>query len=340
MTTTSTALWKASLPNAGDVAEGSTLPELTEKLEKLGPGSYECQPITRIMVPEPPPKPVDRVNPFGIAYKTNTNVQLYAKPGGLVVAGRCASHSTSVAMKNVRAKGGEVLQYLIPNEVPDNGGACALDREYYHGGAVSKVPLWPWPKSAPGTRRKWAGAKITDMRPGSPWIAHTLAFVERIINAGTADGLYLDTVGARTYAKLAQWESWSREEKDAYTLGHIELVRKLDELRKRTNPGFILVNNSVWHRDDAVELARGGERYVNGVCLEHHDPTSGWHRNYAARAFGNPEKRRVLIIADNQTEARQWAKVPGVTHVSGQSTQQYKSPLTPAIGFNVEREEL
>jgi hypothetical protein len=273
------------------------------------------------------------VNPLGIAFKTSTNVHLYAKPTAMVIAGRCATHSVSAEMQAVRAGGGEVLQYIIPSEVPDNLTYCAQGRDQLYYTSYGKtVPLWPWKASDGSTRRKWPDSKMTDIRPGSAWITHTVSYIEGLMRSGKVDGVFLDTVGARTFAALAKWDSWSKAEKDAYTLGNLELVKRLHESRNRINPNFIIVNNSVWYRADAVELAAQGEKYVNGVSLEHHASTSTWHRNYAAKSFGVPGKRRVLIIANSQDETRKWANFPGVTHVSGQTTPQYAYPLVPAVG--------
>ena len=285
---------------------------------------------------EPAPSNSGVVNPLGIAFKTSTNVHLYAKPTAMVIAGRCGTHSTSAEMQAVRAGGGEVLQYIIPSEVPDNMTYCSLGRdELYYTSYGKTVPLWPWKANDGSDRRKWPNAKMTDMRPGSAWITHTVAYIEGLMRSRKVDGVFLDTVGARTFAAIAKWDSWSKEEKDAYTLGNLELVKRLHESRNRINPGFILVNNSVWHRADAVELAAQGEKYVNGVSIEHHASTSTWHQTYAAKTFGVPGKRRVLIIANSQDEARKWAKVPGVTHVSGQTTPEYTNPLVPAVGFSL-----
>ena len=271
-------------------------------------------------------------NPLGIAFKTSTNVELYAKPTAMVIAGRCTTHSISAEMQAVRAGGGEVLQYIIPSEVPDNLTYCSLGRDQLYYTSYGKaVPLWPWKAADGSDRRKWPGAKMTDMRPGSDWITHTVTYIEGLMRSGKVDGVFLDTVGARTFASMAKWDTWSKAEKDAYTLGNLELVQRLDESRDRINPGFILVNNSVWYRDDAIELAAQGEKYVNGVSIEHHASTSTWHRTYAGKTFGVPNKRRVLIIANSQDEARNWAKIPGVTHVSGQTTAQYVNPLVPAV---------
>jgi hypothetical protein len=296
--------------------------EAVEELSKKPVGTYGIAYETKVEVYEK-----EVVNPFGIAFKTNTNTELYAKKGGMVIAGRCATSCDSPEMQAVRKGGGEVLQYLIPSEVPDNGGACDRDREYYSGFGA-KVPLWPF-----AVRRKWPDSKMTDMRPGSPWILYTIKYIRELILSNKCDGLFLDTVGAMTWAKLANWSSWSLAEKDAYTLGNIDLVKRIDALKKELKrEDFIVVTNSTWQRQDNDKKGFEGEKYVNGVCLEHHASTSEWHQNYANKPF-NGENRRVLIIANSQEEAVNWSKVPGVTHVSGQTTPEYVNPLPPPIPF-------
>ena len=320
---------KGTLSGTPGIADTASYPDIVISVnDGSATASLEAFSITvQATAPKEP-----SANPLGIAFKTSTNVELYAKPTAMVIAGRCGTHSTSAEMQAVRAGGGEVLQYIIPSEVPDNLHYCSLGRDQLYYTSYGKtVPLWPWKAADGSDRRKWPGAKMTDMRPGSAWINHTVAYIEGLMRSGKVDGVFLDTVGARTYAALAKWESWSSKEKDAYTLGNLELVKRLDELRDRINPGFILVNNSVWHRADAVELSAQGEKYVNGVSLEHHASTSTWHQAYAAKTFGVPGKRRVLIIANSQDEARKWAKLPGVTHVSGQTTPEYTNPLVPAV---------
>ena len=62
-------------------------------------------------------------------------------------------------------------------------------------------------------------------------------------------------------------------------------------------------------------------------------PLSPWHVKDVARPFGNLGHRRVLVIANTRTDAQAWAKVPGVTHVSDQTSAQYKNPNPPAVAF-------
>jgi hypothetical protein len=264
---------------------------------------------------------------FGIAYKTTTNVPLYANKGSMIIAGHeAAVRADTPIMQSVRAGGGEVLQYIVPADIPD-GLNSEFNREYY--GGFGEPAYWPF-----ANRSKWPKTRMADMTPDSPWLRYTVEFIVNLMGDGFADGMFLDTVGGMTYAAAANWDSWSAEEKDAYMLGNIWLVR---ELRKRL-PNAILVSNSVWHRDDQPKgtAAAEGEKYVNGVCLEHHASTSTWHRNYVARPFMG-SNRRVLVIskgkdaAEALADAVAWSKVPGVTHVSAQTTPEYTNPLAPAV---------
>lgn len=281
--------------------------------------------------PPPPPKPapVIGVSPFAIVYGNLNNVPKYAKPGALLIAGTDDDTTANVqGMQDARKGGAEIFQYIVPNDWPTKGYGDKF-REKYFGGFPGGPAYWPF-----ANRSKWPNTRMADMRPGSAWIKYTVDFIEReIIRPGKADGVFLDTVGARTWAKGANWESWPIAEKDAYMLGNIDLVRRLDErCRAIGRPDFLRVSNSLWWRADKESEAAEGEKFVHGVCLEHHVSTSKFHRNYAARKFMG-ENRRMLVIANSQDEARAWANVPGVTHVSGQTSKQYTNPLEPPFAF-------
>lgn len=276
--------------------------------------------------PEPKPPVSIGVNPLGIAFRTSGNVELYAKPTGMVIAGRC--NFVDPKFQAVRRGGGEVLRYLDVMERPDPGRtACAEDLRFYKGDP-NRVELWPYG----GGRRNWAGTKITDMRAGSSWTDHALAYIEQMMRDDQVDGVFLDVIGAQLWSSLANWNSWPKSERDEWTRGNVDFVRRLDAIRDRVDPEFIIVTNNLWHRDDGSLLGREGEKYVNGIMIEH--PQLGvpaFHRAEAARTFGVPNKRRVLVIARSQSDARAWAKVKGVTHVSGQ--MEYATPLEPAVSF-------
>jgi hypothetical protein len=264
-------------------------------------------------------------NPLGIAFKTVTNVPLYGKPTGMLIAGRCNGNDPAFAA--ARQKGAEVLAYINPVATPDNY-VCALDMKFYMND-LAAVPLWPYPRV--GDRVSWPGTRMTDIRAGSAWSNHVVAYVEALMRAGKVDGVFLDAVGVRPWSSLAEWGSWPQSEKNAYANGNVDLVRRLDAKRRAINPKFIIVANNVW--ESGAQKALEGERYIDGVALEHPRLLSPWHVAYAKRPFSNLGHRRVLVIANTQADARAWANVPGVTHVSGQSSAQYKYPNPPAVPF-------
>jgi hypothetical protein len=265
-------------------------------------------------------------NPAGVAFNSSlTNVSLYGKPTGLLITGRCNRYAAAFA--TARAKGAEVLTYLNAVERPDKA-VCAEDKKFYMGN-YGAVPLWPYPTY--GARQQWAGNRMTDMRPGSKWILHVVKYVENLMREKKVDGVFLDVVGARPWGSLAKWESWTQSEKNAWTDGNIDLVRRLDASRRAINPKFIIMNNNVWDRGDTRGLA--GEKYVSGVSIEH--PKLGvqpWHKAYASKKFGSVGHRRVLVIARDAADAKKWSStVPGVTHVSSQ--MYYGYPTVPPVGF-------
>lgn len=268
---------------------------------------------------------VSAANPLGIAWKTVTNVPLYGKPTGMLIAGRCNRNDPS--FQAARQKGAEVLAYLNPVARPDHF-VCALDTKFYMND-IGQVPLWPHPTY--GQRSAWANTRQTDIRAGSDWSDYVVKYVEGLMREGKVDGVFLDTVGVRPWSSLAEWNSWPTWEKNAYAAGNIDLVRRLDARRRAIKPSFIIVNNNVW--EAGTTKAFEGERYVDGVVLEHPKPLNPWHVNYVGKPFGNLGHRRVLVIANSRSEAQAWAKVRGVTHVSDQTTSQYKHPNAPAVPF-------
>jgi hypothetical protein len=266
-------------------------------------------------------------NPVAFQYSSTTSANLYAHPTGMIVTGRCNRYATS--FMNARANGAEVIVYLDPVERPDSP-ACALDTSFYMGNA-SSVPLWG-KDSNNNWRVNYAGHTLADIRVGSTWSNFVVSYVEQLMQDDQVDGVFLDVVGGRLWSTLANWSSWPQAEKDAWTAGNVDLVRRLDVLRRQINPNFIIITNNTWDGNGTTGVA--GEQYVSGVCLEHPagSPTTvNYHTNYAARAFSNVGHRRVLVIADNATEAAQWASVTGVTHVTGQSS--YSDAGVPSVGF-------
>jgi hypothetical protein len=262
-------------------------------------------------------------NPLGIAFKNETNVSLYAKPTAMLITGRCNRYDAAFAA--ARQRGAEVLAYINPVARPDHF-VCALDTQFYMND-IGQVPLWPYPTY--GQRSPWPNTRMTDIRAGSDWSDHVVAYVERLMRERRVDGVFLDAVGVRPWSSLAEWNSWPQSEKNAFAAGNVDLVRRLDARRRAINPDFLIIANNVWEYGTTKALQ--GERYIDGVALEHPRPLSPWHMNYAAKPFGNLGHRRVLVIANTRADAQAWARVPGVTHVSDQKSSQYKHPNAPAV---------
>jgi hypothetical protein len=265
-------------------------------------------------------------NPFGVSFARETNVSLYGKPTGLLVTGRCNRYEPEFA--TARARGAEVLAYLNAASRPDHR-VCSLDQGFYMNN-YGAVPLWPYPSY--GQRSIWANTKMTDMRPGSRWILHVVSYVEKLMRERKVDGVFLDVVGGRPWNQ-SNWTNWSQAEKNAWTDGSVDLVRRLDAKRRAINPNFIIVNNNIWAITGGSTRGLAGEKYVDGVSIEHPAGVSAYHLAYARKPFSNLGHRRVLIIARNSTEARQWANVSAVTHVSPQTSAQYGNPTAPVTSF-------
>jgi hypothetical protein len=263
-------------------------------------------------------------NPFGIAYGSVNGVAQYGHPSGMLITGRCNRYDQEFA--DARANGAEVLAYLDAPERPDSR-VCGLDSEFYMGDP-SQVPLWP------GERVNYPNTHLTDIRVGSAWTNFVVAYIENLMrddlmHEDKVDGVFLDVIGARLWGSLANWDSWPQQERDDWTNGAVDLVRRLDASRRAINPRFIIVNNSVWDTPGGAGLR--GEEYVDGICLEH-SPLSDYHKRVAGKPYGNLGHRRVLAIAPSDISAQDWANVQGVTHVSDQ--QAYSQPSNPPIVFH------
>jgi hypothetical protein len=273
-----------------------------------------------VRIPVSPPA----ANPFGIFYgKSFANLEDYSHPGALLIAGNCNRYDPR--FQAARARGAELLAYLNPMEVYDVI-PCKLNVGFYMGGRQN-VPLWPYP--AYGMRVNYKNTRMADIRVGSPWVDHVVEYIAQLMREGKVDGVFLDNTGAKLWGNLSKWSTWEQPERDAWTAGSIDLVRRLDEKRRQINPRFLIVTNGFWDRGD--ERGFAGEQYVDGVMLEH-SRFDEWHKRYAGRAFSDLGHRRVLVIARNAEDAQLWARLPGVTHVSDQ--EKYEAPNKPPVPFS------
>ncbi|HTU66066.1 MAG TPA: hypothetical protein VMF52_08960 [Steroidobacteraceae bacterium] len=267
-------------------------------------------------------------NPLGLYYDNSfTNIDDYAHPGALLVAGNCNRYDGR--FEKAREAGAEVIAYLNIIEVYDHV-PCRLNAGFYMG-AREHVPLWPYPKY--GERINWPRTHLADMRKGSEWSNNVVDYVSGLMREGKVDGVFLDNVGARLWSDLARWNDWPQSERDEWTEGNIDLVRRLDAARREINPKFLLINNNLWDLGHGDKRGFEGEKYVDGVVLEHPE-LNAYHEKYAGREFASEGHRRVLVIARSPEDAVAWSEVRGVTHVTWQP--KYDHPGKPLVPFTKE----
>jgi hypothetical protein len=279
-------------------------------------------------------------NPLGFFYNSLTNIDAYKHPNAMAVTGQCNRNDPQFAQ--ARAAGAEVLAYLNADAVREGDSSVdpcdAYSALYKPDGTVPDSWLWPYLDSHGQHRVDYISQSGTnyymlDVRAGSAWSQRIVAFVEDLMRSHTVDGVFLDVIGAKDWGPPAKWNDdteWTEAQRDAWTYGCVDLVRKLDDSRRRINPNFLIINNNLWDRSGNDPLHKGneGQPYVDGMVLEH-VTESTYHQAYVGKTFSNLGHRRVLVIASSASEAQRWAAVQGVTNVSGQTDYGHGESPTP-----------
>jgi hypothetical protein len=308
------------------------------------------------------------VNPLGFFYENSDAepndplvdayrfVDEYKHPTAMLITGRCnryADHFTQA-----RARGAEVLAYLNVIEQP-NTSACALEDDFYK---VDGQDPERWIGTDGLPRKEYPQNEMLNTRAGLPWSDRVVEYVRQLMIEDKVDGVFLDVVAARLWSVGGNWENrakpdgvhddpkgstddWTQQERDEWTAGNADLVRRLDELRESINPRFIIVNNGFWEHDNfpagkpPEDVAAS---HVDGICIEHHVATDANKAASAGRSYGSwngTRHRRLLIIANTDAEASAWAPINGVTHIASQHrydpdthpTEGYGSPSRPTV---------
>jgi hypothetical protein len=266
------------------------------------------------------------INPLGLNYGMDTTAVVpFARPTAIIVTGR--GNRYDAAFQEARRRGALVYAYWNPINIPV-GSKNPQDLEQWMRDTV-KVPRWRFQGSGP-VRSTWPNTELADIRPGSVWRAYFREITEQIIAKNLFDGFFCDETGARPWA--ADWESWPLAEQKLWSESMVDVARDVHEARVKINPKFEIVHNNVWHLPSshpAFEVARTGDRYCNGVCLENTTPDpvifkqTGkrvrqiFHVNYAARTFaGDPFPRRLLSITNHPEMFEQWKSDANVTHIT------------------------
>lgn len=279
------------------------------------------------------------MKPCYFAYNSLEGVEEAAAPGVIIVTGR--GNRPDIGFQHARSKGAAVQAYWNPFNVPDVT-KDPQELEQWMGGQQN-VPRWRFNGTGP-IRSNWKNTQLADITPGSAWRKYFTTVSSKLIASKWFDGFFCDTLGAKPWA--AGYDEWPIAEQKLWTECAVDLARELHETRMAINPKFDLVHNNVWNLPPghpAAAIAKTGDQYCNGVCLENTPPDRAtgrpqlFHTNYASRVFGVPDRRLLLVVTSNPVYAVQWAMVPGLTHISlvDASKQQNYLKLVPALDAQI-----
>lgn len=241
------------------------------------------------------------MNKLHFCYNSIERVEQLAAPSSIFIPGR--SNRNDVAFQAAREKGAEVYAYF--NLVERNiTRVSSLDDAFYMGDRVS-APLWGGGHM--GYKDK---TLLLDIRVGSEWIKFAVEYLRDVVRSRMFDGVFLDVIGGQLH--MSDYKNWPTGERQEWSAGAVDTVRLLDEMRRAEDERFVLVNNNHWNQ------APNGEAYVNGICIEHPQPSNSEAlRPFAARPYGKAAgRRRVLVIAQDDQRVAEWGIVPGVTHIA------------------------
>lgn len=279
------------------------------------------------------------MNPWFLAYSNLTGMLDVAKPGAIIVTGR--GNRYDPAFQEARKRGAKVYTYWNVSNAPYDLKNPEDAAQYLTDG--KPPPAWPIRAIDGSNRSQWAGTYLLDVRPGSAWLKHIVQLTGDVVDKNKFDGFFLDTMGARTWAKLSAWESWVVSEQQAWADGNANLSRELAAVCLAHNPKVEIVHNNIWalpktHPGFAANAI--GEKACNGVCLENPSGNvpSDFHKNYAGHTFGRLP-RRVLVIDSTDADTILWSKVSGVTHVcsiektEGETYAKVTPPVVPYTGW-------
>lgn len=246
-------------------------------------------------------------NPVGFCYSSTKGVAENAAPGWLFIPDQ---HRDDPVYAQAQAKGAEVSPYLNMAEDKIRG---AKDEEFR---AFVGDSAKPWGNS----RASWY--PLLDIRVGREYVRRTVDYIaEKIMPR--FDGITLDVNGGQLHSK-ADWANWPAAEKREWQDGNVDFMRLLDERRRAIKPWFKIQTINIWHED------KRGLDYVDGFCIELHEPTAFW-RGVAGQPCGYLGQRRVIAIARTVEDAKTFAEVPGITHVTATPVKPYYAAMAPAV---------
>lgn len=241
-----------------------------------------------------------------LCYKSVKNVIEFAAPSAIFIP---HINREDPAFQLAHEKGADVLPYFNTVETPTTP-VSPLWEAFYMGASIT-VPRWPYKDASGNARRGPSNTQVThllDIRVGSAWPKFAAEHIGKIVRAGPFSGPYLDAVGGQLFGAQPT-KFWPVGERQEWEGGAVDMVRLIYEACHAE--GRLVMNNNTWQH------APEGERYVDGICIEHPTPlNTEFFKPYARRAYGDGSRRRVLVITNTKAETEVWRATPGVTHIA------------------------
>ena len=284
-----------------------------------------------------PTKPVTLTNrhaqPAGIVWGRPGNLDRYATPGGLVVAGR--DNYADAAFKKVSAGGGTELIYLD----------TVIDASYGRYHEMLMKPSVCGSRSTgrwPGNQRANQWGYLGDFRVGSPLQKKLHCVLEKMVAENPQmGGWFADDIGSRSWFPDINWSRWSTANKKAYRDGAIALTRTFRQVADEH--GLIVIVNGTWAANDGggyPDPARSGNALTDGGFVEHHDGQIGFFAPYACSAQWASQsavtrgKAFMYSVTDTSKGLAEYRNSGCFSYLARQSTDDYGSAPTPWGSFH------
>lgn len=271
--------------------------------------------------------------PAGIVWDRPGNLDRYATPGGLVVAGR--DNYADAAFKKVAAGGGTVLIYLD----------TVIDAPY---GRYHEMLMKPSVCGA-GSTGRWPGNQranqwgyLGDFRAGSPLQKKLHCVLEKMVAENPQmGGWFADDIGSRSWFPDINWSTWSAANKKAYRDGAIALTKTFRQVADEH--GLIVIVNGTWAANDGggyPDPAKAGNALADGGFVEHHDGQIDFFAPYAcstqwaSQSAVTHGKAFMYSVTDTDKGLTEYRNSGCFSYLAEQRSDDYGSAPTPWGSFH------
>ncbi|MEU0397258.1 hypothetical protein ABZ208_31695 [Streptomyces sp. NPDC006208] len=247
---------------------------------------------------------------------TFENLSSYARPGGLVVAGR--TNYAHRVFKDISAAGGTVLVYLD----------CVIEGEYgrYHDLLLNASEFGPAVPRWPGLPKANQWGYLTDFRVGSVLQSKLAGVLEKMAGENPhMGGWFADDLGTRSHYPGVPWTEMSPTAQLQYRDGAIALAKTFRRVADKY--GLIFLVNGSWSGSSGggyPDTRKHGCALADGGVIEHH-PADAFHLNYAtstqwaAHSAVTNGTSFQYVIARTDAERDAWRRSGACAFVSTQN---------------------